>query len=143
MKLTTEGSKPVTVRSFEQVRVALDGLHLEGNSFAILEREDGHSVQTALNGAGMAVEKQDGHVDRHFRASINGHTEMTLQDVQRVFEAFYNRTSAPTEITWDRIQIKGTPTIVIWLLKLLPWAVGLYLIYYFVGGAADLWELLR
>ena len=143
MKLTTEDNKPVTVIAFEQVRAALDGLHPDGNSFAILERNDGHYVQTALNDAGLVVEKQEGQADRHFRANISGHTELTMHDTSRVFEAFYNRAPMPPEVSWERIQIKATPAIVIWLLKLLPWAVGVYLIYYFLSGAADLWGSLQ
>ena len=140
MKLRTEASKDVSVMTFDHVRRALANLHEDGNSFAVLSRDDGHFIQTAVSDSGMVVEKQEGGLDRHFQAKRNGSTEFASREVEQLFEAFYNRAPAPAGVAWERIEINTTSALMVWFLKLLPWIAGLALILFFIR---DIMRLVR
>jgi hypothetical protein len=70
MRLDLEDGTTVVDPSPEQLRDALLGLRVPGNSFAILEQQPGFYMQAVKNEDGSYdLEYRDGSRDKHFKTS--------------------------------------------------------------------------
>ena len=142
MQLKTENSRPVAVMNFDQVRDVLSKLNEDGNSFAILEI-DKRFIQTAINGATMVVEKNDGSKEQHYRATPDGSEHFRPDQVEAIFRSWYEQTPMPAGVLWSRIDVHGVPRPLVWLLWALPWVAGAYIVYGIIRSSHDVWKLFR
>ena len=144
-KLTTDTADAKPVMQWDDVRAVLHKLSPEGDTFAVLESNDGKYVQTAALSDGFSIERQDGDLARHFRGKHKGIEQVPLPVVEGVFHAFYEARSLPTNVQWEKMAIKPTSPVVLFLVKLIPWIIAAYLVYLgyqLLRGSYDLWEWL-
>ena len=128
--MTLEHEGVVDFRSVADLPETLRLVDGRSNSFAILELENGHYIQTALRDDGYVIEKQLGSLAEHFSAfdpERAGPTELkrpfwqrllggaskameeqhtfALEDVVACFSAFMGEGEQPAQIAWRAMKL--------------------------------------
>lgn len=130
MKLTLEHEGVVDFRTAADLPETLRLVDGRSNTFAILELENGHYIQTAYRDDGYVIEKQLGSLAEHFsafdqewaspaepkrpfwqrllggagRATEEQHT-FALEDVVACFSAFMGEGEEPAQIAWRAMKL--------------------------------------
>ena len=125
MKLVLENDPHVDFRGAADLPEILAQVDGAKNSFAILNAENGHFMQTANYGDGYVIEKQLGSLDNHFEAVPIGASTgprlkqsfwnrlfdrrppsyFSLDDVVACFASFLDGHDAPAHIQWRKMQL--------------------------------------
>lgn len=125
MRLLLENDSPVDIRSATELLNILCNVDGTKNTYAILEADNGHFIQTANRGGGYVIEKQLGSTDEHFEAVPMGAdittrmklpfwkrllnprppASFTLDDAVDCFAAFLGERDQPAHIQWRKMQL--------------------------------------
>jgi hypothetical protein len=108
MKLTN-ASGSTLISSSSELAAVIEALDPVENSFIVLGRDDLTYIQSAYEDGLLVVEKQDGDLDRHFRAwHTNGNDRFQKSDVQQLFEAYFRNEPSPMTIEWRPYRLDGS-----------------------------------
>ena len=125
MKLVLENDPKPDFRGVADLPEILEQVDGNYNSFAILEADNGHFMQTANYGDGYVIEKQLGSLDEHYEAVPQGADQgpklkqffwnrlfkpkppsfFTLDDAVACFTAFMGEGSDPQNIQWRKMHL--------------------------------------
>ena len=125
MKLVIENRSEQSIGKGDDLTESLALVDGKSSTFAILESDDGHYIQTANDGTGYIVEKQLGSLDEHYEAvklspgliertpkpfwmrmsSSEKRERFGLDIVVACFDAFRGERTEPPHITWRRLDL--------------------------------------
>ena len=108
-----ESGLRIAVRTASQVDELIDQLPDNDSSFFILEAPSGHFLQAAELRGGFVVERQQGGLDKHFRASHaeTGADVFSTDDVRRISRAFIEGAPHVHGVNWESVDfaIESSP----------------------------------
>ena len=125
MKLVIENRSERNIVESDDLTESLALVDGKASTFALLESDDGHFIQTANDETGFIVEKQLGSPDEHYEAvGLSSKTfertsrpfwrqmlasekrdRFDLETVVACFDAFRGERTEPPHITWRRLDL--------------------------------------
>lgn len=127
MQITIESGLVGQIECLADIEDFLDLVDGKASTFAILEADNGHFMQTAIQGDGFVLEKQLGGLNQHFEAVPAAAVESSpdtrpfwkrllspaplpsgpfqLDQIKAHFASFAGLAEAPADVTWEKMSL--------------------------------------
>jgi len=101
-----ESGLRIEVSSPGQVGELIDQLEQYDSSFFILEAPDKSFLQAATKGTGFVLEKQDGDIERYYRAQASdGGDVLPIEEVKRAAAAKVDGSLSDLDLSWQKVDV--------------------------------------